>query len=67
LDINHWDVPDPTKVVAEAWEQVEHGLLDEADFRAFTFENVVKLHTAMNLDFFAGTTVDAPPDRSPQA
>ncbi len=57
-DIGHWDVPDPTKVVAEAWELVDDGLLTADDFRAFTFENVTRLHTQMNPGFFDGTVVE---------
>ena len=57
-DIGHWDVPDPTKVVAEAWELVDDGLLSADDFRAFAFENVVRLHTEMNPRFFEGTVVE---------
>lgn len=57
-DIGHWDVPDPTKVIPEAWEMVEDGLLTEPDFRAFAFENVTRLHTQMNPDFFKGTIVE---------
>jgi hypothetical protein len=57
-DIGHWDVPDPTKVIPEAWEMVEDGLLTEPDFRAFAFENVTRLHTQMNPDFFKGTAVE---------
>ena len=58
-DINHWDVPDPTIVVAEAWELVEKGVLTEADFRAFTCGNVHRLHAGMNADFFKDTHVSA--------
>jgi predicted TIM-barrel fold metal-dependent hydrolase len=56
-DIGHWDVPDFAHVLAEAWELVEHGHLDAADFRAFTFGNPVALWTGTNPDFFAGTVV----------
>ena len=38
-DIGHWDVPDNRRVLAEAWEMVEHGLIDRDDFRRFTFTN----------------------------
>src|SRR6266849_6289616 len=31
-DIGHFDVPDMTEVVPEAYELVEHGLLDDDDF-----------------------------------
>jgi len=37
---------------------VEDGLLTEPDFRAFAFENVTRLHTQMNPDFFKGTIVE---------
>jgi predicted TIM-barrel fold metal-dependent hydrolase len=38
-DIGHWDVPDVREVLPEAWELVEHGHIDEGEFRAFTYEN----------------------------
>ena len=56
-DIGHWDVPDMREVLAEAWELVEHELLDEAEFRAFVFQNAIDLWTAGNPEFFAGTAV----------
>ena len=56
-DLGHWDVPDMREVLAEAWELVEHELLDEAEFRAFVFQNAVDLWTAGNPEFFAGTAV----------
>ncbi len=42
----------------EAWELVEHGMITEADFRQFTFENAPRLHTVLNPDFFKGTVVE---------
>lgn len=57
-DIGHWDVPDMTRVMVEAYEMVEDGFVDEADFRDFTFGNVVRMHTGMNPDFFKGTVVE---------
>lgn len=57
-DIGHWDVPDPTVVLGEAWALVEDGLLAPDDFRAFAFENVARLHTEMNPRFFEGTAVE---------
>jgi len=57
-DIGHWDVPDMTKVMVEAYEMVEDGFVDEADFRDFTFANVVRMHTGMNPSFFKGTVVE---------
>jgi predicted TIM-barrel fold metal-dependent hydrolase len=56
-DIGHWDVPDFTEVLPEAWELVEHGLLDADEFRRFTFANVARLFTTTKPDFFAGTVV----------
>ena len=57
-DIGHWDVPDFARVVCEAWELVEHGHLDWADFRAFTFGNPVALWSGTNPNFFAGTIIE---------
>jgi hypothetical protein len=45
-------------VVPEAYELVEHGLLDENDFRDFVFENAVRLWGQLNPDFFKGTVVE---------
>ncbi len=60
-DISHWDAPDPAAVVREAWELVEDGLLDEADFRAFTCTNAVEFCVAGNPGFFAGTVLESDP------
>ena len=57
-DISHFDVVDASEVLGEAWELVEHGLIDEQDFREFTFSNVVQLCAGMNPDFFQGTVVE---------
>ena len=57
-DVSHFDVTDMTDVLEEAWELVEHGMITEADFREFTFENAARLHTALNPDFFKGTVVE---------
>ncbi len=57
-DISHWDVPDFCGVLPEAWELVEDGHLDRADFRSFVFENVVALLTGTNPRFFEGTAVE---------
>jgi predicted TIM-barrel fold metal-dependent hydrolase len=58
-DIGHWDVPDMREVVEEAYELVEHGLINEQDFRDFTFTNPAHLWTGMNPDFFKGTVVES--------
>jgi len=57
-DIGHFDVPDMTEVVPEAYELVEHGLIDENDFRDFMFENAVRFWGRVNPDFFKGTVVE---------
>ena len=57
-DIGHWDVPDMTEVLEEAYENVENGSLDDDDFRAFVFANVARYYTEANPDFFAGTVVE---------
>ena len=58
-DIGHWDVPAMDAVLAEAYELVDHGLLDTDQFRAFTFENAVRFYGSLDRDFFAGTRVEA--------
>ena len=57
-DIGHFDVPDMTDVVPEAYELVEHGLLDDDDFRDFMFTNAVRFWGEVNPDFFRGTVVE---------
>lgn len=58
-DISHWDVPDMTEPVEEAYELVEHGLLDDEQFKQFVFTNAVKLHASTNPNFYVGTSVEA--------
>jgi len=57
-DIGHMDVPDMTEVLPEAYELVEHGLLDDDDFRDFMFANAVRFWGEVNPDFFKGTVVE---------
>ena len=57
-DIGHWDVPDMTEVLEEAWELVEDGVMTAEDFREFTFVNPTRFWTALNPDFFKGTVVE---------
>ena len=57
-DISHWDVPDMTEPIAEAFELVERGLLTESQFRELTFLNPVRLHGGANAAFFAGTVCE---------
>jgi hypothetical protein len=44
-------------VLEEAYQLVEHGLLDMNDFKEFTFTNAALLHAKMNPNFFQGTVV----------
>ena len=57
-DIGHWDVPDMSKVLIEAYELVDEGHFSEEDFRDFAFNNPVALWKGANPDFFAGTYVE---------
>lgn len=63
-DIGHWDVPDVSEVLLEAWELVEHGLLDQDDFRDFTFANPVALWAGTNPHVFDGTVVEEAVNRA---
>ena len=53
-DIGHWDVPDFSEVLEEAWKLVKHGLLDADGFRQFTFSNPVRLWAGTNPDVLQG-------------
>lgn len=57
-DIGHWDVPDMTRVIEEAYGLVENGLLTEGDFRDFVFTNPVTFYAGLNRDFFKGTAIE---------
>jgi predicted TIM-barrel fold metal-dependent hydrolase len=57
-DIGHFDVPDMTEVVPEAYELVEHELLTDDDFRDFMFTNAVRFWGEVNPEFFKGTVVE---------
>jgi predicted TIM-barrel fold metal-dependent hydrolase len=57
-DISHWDVPHMNKVVGEAYELVERGLMSDDDFADFAFRNVVELYGQVNPSFFEGTVVE---------
>lgn len=54
-DLSHWDVPDMTEVLGEAWEMVEHEWITTADFRHFMFTHPVEFYTRTNPHFFDGT------------
>ena len=57
-DIGHWDVPDLTQVMVEAYEMVDEGFMTDDDFKDFAFGNIVDMHCSMNPDFFEGTVVE---------
>ncbi len=57
-DVGHWDVPDMRDVLTEAYELVDDGILDEADFRAFTFEHPTSLWATNNPDFYKDTVIE---------
>lgn len=61
-DISHWDVPDMSEVLGEAWEMVEHEQITVDDFRDFMFANPVRFYTHANPAFFKGTRVEAAVD-----
>ena len=58
-DIGHWDVVDMRKVTSEAYELVERGLLNEDEFRDFTFTNAARMWGSLNPDFFKGTVIES--------
>jgi hypothetical protein len=60
-DISHFDVPDMRRVLPEAFELVEGGLITSDDFRDFTFANAVRLWGEVNPGFFQGTAVEREP------
>jgi hypothetical protein len=62
-DIGHWDVPDMSEIVEEAYELVEHGVIDEKSLRTFLFDNAIIFWTANNPDFFKGTKVESAAER----
>ncbi len=62
-DIGHWDVPDMTEVLEEAYELVEDNIITDADFRDFVFTNPASLYSGMNPGFFKGTVVESAVDK----
>jgi predicted TIM-barrel fold metal-dependent hydrolase len=57
-DIGHFDVPDMTEVLPEAYELVEDRVINEEDFRDFVFINPIKLWAGSNRNFFKGTVIE---------
>jgi len=58
FDLGHWDVSDMSEAAAEAYEQLEDGLVDAEDFRKFGFGHSVQLYGGPNPDFFKGTRIE---------
>jgi hypothetical protein len=57
-DVGHFDVIDMSGVLEEAFELVEDGDLDAAQFDSVIVGNPARLHTSLNTDFFSGTIVN---------
>ncbi len=56
-DLGHWDAPDATQFLTEAWEQVERGLLTPEQLRAVTFDDPLRALAGSGLGPFRGTAV----------
>ncbi len=57
-DIGHWDVVDHGKVVPDAHGLIEKGVLDEEQFREFTFVHSAEMLLKANPGFFEGTALE---------
>jgi len=57
-DIGHWDVPDMSQVLHEAYELVGRGLMTPEQLRDFVFTVPAEFWTATNPGFFKGTAVE---------
>jgi len=57
-DIGHWDVVDQTAVVPDAHGLIEKGVLNEDQFRDFTFCHSAEMLLKANSSFFEGTTLE---------
>jgi hypothetical protein len=53
-DLGHWDVPDASAVLPEAWELVERRHVAVDDFKAFTHDNALAL---WGDEMFANTVI----------
>ncbi len=56
-DIGHWDVPEMSGVLDEAFEMLDDGLISNANFEAFVFGNAASMLTANNPSFFENTVL----------
>jgi hypothetical protein len=57
-DIGHWDVEHIDQVVPEAFGLVKKGVLDEEQFRDFTFAHASEMLLNANPAFFEGTSLE---------
>jgi predicted TIM-barrel fold metal-dependent hydrolase len=57
-DIGHFDVADMSKVLVDAHELVDDGLMSDNDFREFAFANTTRFFGGQNPAFFNGTRVE---------
>ncbi len=57
-DMGHWDAPDMTRIIEEAYELVEKEAITQDDLRDFLFTNPVTLFGGSNPGFFKGTQVE---------
>lgn len=58
FDLGHWDVPDMSKALSEAYGMVERELMSPEDFYNFGFGHSVQLYAGANPDFFQGTILE---------
>jgi len=58
-DIGHCDVIEPSEVVPEAYELLEHDLVTAEEWKEFVFTNAALLYGGMNPHFFDGTPAEA--------
>lgn len=58
-DIGHWDVVDHETVLPEAYGLIEKGVLDEDQFRDFTFSHSAEMLLKANPAFFEGTALES--------
>jgi predicted TIM-barrel fold metal-dependent hydrolase len=56
-DIGHWDVSDLRRVLPDACELVEDGVMSDDDFREFACANAMRMLSAGNPRFFEETAV----------
>ena len=58
-DIGHWDVVDHEAVVPEAHGLIEKGVVNEDQFKDFTFTHAAEMLLKANPAFFEGTAIES--------